>query len=181
MHQFKIPAALLWMLFISYFLLFLLIQAQDYSALSPYVTSCCNKFGYYGVGDDYCGADCVASCNYRPECNVSNPYAMGCCNKFGYCGLGPDCTYALASEDNVNWDHIDCAKDVCVASCDSRAKCNLGGYGEFTDSAKCLLNVYYSKFGFCSTTKEFYSTKKVKRPSCSKNSGLSHVIGYYEG
>ncbi|RLL97667.1 hypothetical protein CFD26_105658 [Aspergillus turcosus] len=76
---------------------------------------------------------------------------------------------------------INCGADVCVAGCDSRAECDPGGYGEFADKAKCPLNVCCSKFGFCGTTKEFCGTKTVKRPSCSKDSGLSRVVGYYEG
>ncbi|RDW64378.1 uncharacterized protein DSM5745_09789 [Aspergillus mulundensis] len=142
-----------------------LVRAQDCSTLSPCATGCCNKFGYCGVGDDYCGSDCVASCDYRPECDASNPCATGCCNKFGYCGLGPNY----------------CAEDVCVAGCERRAECDPGGYGEFADSAKCPLNVCCSKFGFCGTTKDFCGTKKVRRPSCNKKNGLSRVVGYYEG
>ena len=33
----------------------------------------------------------------------------------------------------------------------------------------------------CQTTKEFCGDKKVPRPSCSKDNGISRVIGYYEG
>ncbi|KAL6229036.1 hypothetical protein BDW75DRAFT_235499 [Aspergillus navahoensis] len=60
---------------------------------------------------------------------------------------------------------LDCAKDVCVAGCDSRAECDPGGYGEFAERAKCPLNVCCSKFG----------TKKAHRPSCSKTNGLNRV------
>ncbi|KAL4867514.1 hypothetical protein BDV12DRAFT_198207 [Aspergillus spectabilis] len=140
-------------------------RAQDCSALSPCATGCCNKFGYCGIGEDYCGADCVDTCDYLPECDASRPCATGCCSTSGYCGLGPDY----------------CADDVCVAGCDSRAECDPGGYGEFANSKKCPLNVCCSKFGFCGTTKDFCGNKKVKRPSCSKTKGVSRVVGYYEG
>ncbi|KAL4775859.1 hypothetical protein BDW60DRAFT_225034 [Aspergillus nidulans var. acristatus] len=82
----------------------------------------------------------------------------------------------------VDWGLIvDCADDVCVAGCDRRAECDPGGYGEFADSSKCPLNVCCSKFGFCGTTKDFCGNKKVKRPSCSKDNGMTRVVGYYEG
>ncbi|KAL4744802.1 hypothetical protein BDW72DRAFT_199248 [Aspergillus terricola var. indicus] len=151
--------------FITSFVLFQQVQAQDCSALNLCATGCCNKFGYCGVGDDYCGADCVSTCDYLSECDASRPCATGCCNKYGYCGLGPDY----------------CADDVCVAGCESRSECDPGGYGEFADNAKCPLNVCCSKFGFCGTTKEFCGSRTVKRPSCSKENGMTRVVGYYEG
>ncbi|KAL4875746.1 hypothetical protein BJY04DRAFT_223740 [Aspergillus karnatakaensis] len=89
---------------------------------------------------------------------------------------------AAAQVDIVDWGRtVNCADDVCVAGCDSRAECDPGGYGEFADSKKCPLNVCCSKFGFCGTTKDFCGNKKVKRPSCSKTKGVSRVVGYYEG
>jgi len=34
---------------------------------------------------------------------------------------------------------------------------------------------------FCGTTEDFCSDNKVQRPSCSANSKLKRVVGYYEG
>ncbi|KAH2822000.1 hypothetical protein KXW76_008133, partial [Aspergillus fumigatus] len=147
-------------------LLLVFTKAQDCSSANPCATGCCNKFGYCGIGDDYCGADvCVASCDYKPDCDASNPCATGCCNKYGYCGLGPDY----------------CDAEVCVAGCDNKSYCDPGGFGEFAEVAKCPLNVCCSKFGFCGLTKEFCGDKKVTRPSCSKSGSLNRVVGYYEG
>ncbi|KAF7137044.1 hypothetical protein CNMCM5793_006895 [Aspergillus hiratsukae] len=146
-------------------LLFVFTKAQDCSSANPCATGCCNKFGYCGVGDDYCGADCVASCDYKPDCDASNPCATGCCNKYGYCGLGPDY----------------CDAEVCVAGCDSKSYCDPGGFGQFAEVSKCPLNVCCSKFGFCGMTEEFCGDKKVTRPSCSKSGSLNRVVGYYEG
>ncbi|KAL4966223.1 uncharacterized protein BDV14DRAFT_199024 [Aspergillus stella-maris] len=74
-----------------------------------------------------------------------------------------------------------CAEDVCIAGCDSRAECDPGDYGDFAESSKCPLNVCCSKFGFCGTTKDFCGNKKVERPVCSKKNGMKRVVGYYEG
>ncbi|KAH1913703.1 hypothetical protein KXW47_005080 [Aspergillus fumigatus] len=149
----------LWALFL------VLTKAQDCSSANPCATGCCNKFGYYGIGDDYCGANvCVASCDYKPDCDASNPCATGCCNKYRYCGLGPDY----------------CDAEVCVAGCDNKSYCDPGGFGEFAEVAKCPLNVCCSKFGFYRLTKEFCSDKKVTRPSCSKSGSLNRVVGYYK-
>ncbi|KAH2165079.1 hypothetical protein KXV74_005973, partial [Aspergillus fumigatus] len=72
-------------------LLLVFTKAQDCSSANPCATGCCNKFGYYGISNNYCGADvCVASCNYKPDCDASNPCATGCCNKYRYYGLSPD-------------------------------------------------------------------------------------------
>ncbi|KAK2750070.1 hypothetical protein FQN57_004562 [Myotisia sp. PD_48] len=142
------------------------VQAQDCSVSSPCATGCCNKFGFCGIGIDYCDPlVCVANCDYKSECDSLRPCATGCCSKFGYCGLGPDY----------------CAADVCVSGCDSKSYCDPGGFGEFAEVAKCPLNVCCSKYGFCGLTKEFCGDKKVKRPSCSENGGLNRVVGYYEG
>ncbi|KAL4977077.1 glycoside hydrolase superfamily [Aspergillus desertorum] len=44
-----------------------------------------------GRGDEYCGADCVATCDFQAECDVNRPCANdACCSKAGFCGLGPD-------------------------------------------------------------------------------------------
>ncbi|KAJ5590784.1 CAZyme family GH18 [Penicillium hetheringtonii] len=141
------------------------VNAEGCSTLNQCATGCCNKGGYCGIGDDYCGADCVANCDYQPECDASKPCTKGCCNQYGYCGLGPDF----------------CADDVCVGNCDRKSECDPDNYGDFAESDKCPLNVCCSKFGFCGTTKEFCGKKKVRRPSCSKNGSLNRVVGYYEG
>ena len=72
------------------------VNAEGCSTLNQCATGCCNKGGYCGIGDDYCGADCVANCDYQPECDASKPCTKGCCNQYGYCGLGPDCKYFIS-------------------------------------------------------------------------------------
>ncbi|PYH80405.1 class V chitinase [Aspergillus uvarum CBS 121591] len=156
------------------FLLFcILVQvlAQDCSASNPCATGCCSKHGYCGTGEDYCGADCVANCDYesKAQCSATKPCAEGCCSKFGICGYGPDY----------------CSKDNCVSSCGQLSECDPGDWGsEFANSTTCPLNVCCSKYGFCGTTEEFCGEKKVKRPSCGtsgKTGKLQRVVGYYEG
>lgn len=100
--------ALLWLLLISFCFIFTSANAQDCSALNTCATGCCNKGGYCGIGDDYCGSDCVANCDYEPECSVSKPCASGCCNSYGYCGLGPDCEFLnpLKPSYRVFLEHI---------------------------------------------------------------------------
>jgi chitinase len=71
--------------------------AQDCSKDNPCATGCCSKHGYCGTGDDFCGTDCVDTCDYKLGCDASNPCEQGCCNKFGFCGLGPDCECHLSS------------------------------------------------------------------------------------
>lgn len=85
--------AFLWFLLFSFCFLFLAVNTQDCSSLNPCATGCCNQGGYCGIGDEYCGTDCVASCDYEPECSATKPCAKGCCNEYGYCGLGPDCKF----------------------------------------------------------------------------------------
>jgi hypothetical protein len=65
--------------------------SQNCSKLKPCATGCCSKFGYCGTGDDFCGKDCVDTCDFRLGCDKENPCKTGCCSKFGFCGLGPDC------------------------------------------------------------------------------------------
>ncbi|CAG8171739.1 unnamed protein product [Penicillium salamii] len=145
--------------------LFILQTAgQDCSKSNPCATGCCSKHGYCGTGDEFCGADCVDTCDYKLDCDAKNPCAQGCCNKFGFCGLGPDF----------------CGDD-CVASCERKAECDPGFGSEWSEKSSCPLNVCCSKFGFCGTTSEFCGKKKVKRPSCDKSSHtLQRVVGYYE-
>jgi hypothetical protein len=50
---------------------------------------------------------------------------------------------------------MDCAKDVCVNSCQSKAECDPGGFGDaYVEKTKCPLNVCCSKHGFCGSTEE---------------------------
>ncbi|KAJ5999011.1 hypothetical protein N7451_006821 [Penicillium sp. IBT 35674x] len=147
---------------------FLQVQAQDCSVSNPCATGCCSSSGYCGVGDDFCGADCVASCGFQAECDANRPCANdACCSSSGFCGLGPDY----------------CSKENCVAGCDNKAYCDPGGYGEFAEHAKCPLNVCCSKWGYCGVTSEFCGDKKVKRPSASysPSTPLYTIVGYYEG
>ncbi|KAM7224443.1 family 18 glycosyl hydrolase [Rhypophila decipiens] len=102
------------------------------------------------------------------SCSSANPCSVGCCSKWGFCGVGPDF----------------CADDVCVDTCDFKADCDPGGFGEqYVKSVTCPLNVCCSKFGFCGMTKDFCGTKTVKRPSyeVNENTGFPRIIGYYEG
>ncbi|KAM0313290.1 hypothetical protein ACHAPQ_012074 [Fusarium lateritium] len=100
------------------------------------------------------------------ECSASIPCKLGCCSKHGFCGYGKDY----------------CAKDVCVNSCQSKAECDPGGFGDaYVEKSKCPLNVCCSKHGFCGSTEEFCGNKKVEPPSCGSDHSLSRVVGYYEG
>ncbi|KAH8707643.1 glycoside hydrolase superfamily [Phaeosphaeriaceae sp. PMI808] len=65
-----------------------------------------------------------------------------------------------------------CAADICVADYNRKSPCN--------PDNKYPLNVYCSKFGFYSTTKDFCGDKEVERPSCSSSKGIDKVIGYYK-
>ncbi|RAK99304.1 class V chitinase [Aspergillus ibericus CBS 121593] len=156
------------------YLLFLLaciitqVVAQGCSASNPCATGCCSKYGYCGTGEDHCGADCVANCDYEStaECSATKPCAEGCCSKFGICGYGPDY----------------CSKENCVSNCGQPSECDPGDWGpEFSNSTTCPLNVCCSKYGFCGTAEEFCGNKKVKRPSCGTKGKLQRVVGYYEG
>ncbi|KAJ5787585.1 CAZyme family GH18 [Penicillium paradoxum] len=53
--------------------------------------------------------------------------------------------------------------------------------GEWSKGKSCPLNVCCSDFGYCGTTKEFCGNKTVKHETCSKDSYMSRVVGYYEG
>ncbi|TPR05868.1 hypothetical protein CAN33_0011610 [Aspergillus niger] len=144
------------------------VLAQSCSASNPCATGCCSKYGYCGTGEDHCGADCIANCDYEAttECSAIKPCAEGCCSKFGVCGYGPDY----------------CGKENCVANCERTSECDPGNWGlEYSSSSTCPLNVCCSKYGFCGTTEEFCGDKKVKRPSCVPSQRLRRVVGYYEG
>ncbi|RAL06586.1 class V chitinase [Aspergillus homomorphus CBS 101889] len=144
------------------------VSGQDCSAANPCATGCCSKHGYCGTGETYCGADCVANCDYEStaQCSATKPCAEGCCSKFGICGYGPDY----------------CSQENCVSSCGQPSECDPGDWGsEFANSTTCPLNVCCSKYGFCGTTEEFCGEKKVKRPSCGTGGKLQRIVGYYEG
>lgn len=170
---------------LTFLLLFLAgyVIAQDCSKLKPCATGCCSKFGYCGTGDDFCGKNCVDTCDFRLGCDANNPCKSGCCSKFGFCGLGPDCTRINSINSDTSTDNtIDCSKENCVAGCDSKSYCN-PGYKEpgYAEVEHCPLNVCCSKWGYCGLTEEFCGDKKVKRPSCNTSGGVNRVIGYYEG
>ncbi|KAL4740418.1 hypothetical protein BDV11DRAFT_214414 [Aspergillus similis] len=162
-----------WGRVLSYFLLSFLsyiaiVVAQDCSASNPCATGCCSKHGYCGVGEDFCGADCVANCDYEQvtECNENKLCPLGCCSKFGICGFGPDY----------------CSKDNCVSTCEQKSECDPGDWStDFANRTSCPLNVCCSAYGFCGTTEEFCGDKTVKRPSCSGKKSITRVVGYYEG
>ncbi|RPA79579.1 glycoside hydrolase [Ascobolus immersus RN42] len=144
-----------------------LTVAQDCSAVNQCATGCCSKFGYCGVGDEFCSKEnCVANCDFKLGCDAKNPCKGGeCCSKHGFCGLGPDY----------------CAPEICVAGCDAKSYCDPGYGAEYAEIPKCPLNVCCSKWGYCGITKDFCGDKQVQRPSCSKSGSLERVIGYYEG
>ncbi|OAL56200.1 glycoside hydrolase [Pyrenochaeta sp. DS3sAY3a] len=100
----------------------------------------------------------------QQDCSVTNPCNEGCCGKYGYCGHGPEF----------------CGKDVCVANCDRKSECDPGWGSEWSLVSTCPLNVCCSEYGYCGTTKGFCGDKTVKRPSCSKETKINKVIGYYE-
>ncbi|KFY66883.1 hypothetical protein V496_01886 [Pseudogymnoascus sp. VKM F-4515 (FW-2607)] len=143
------------------------LALADCSKTKPCASGCCSQFGFCGVGDEFCGAGCLSSCDFQLGCDAKRPCASGCCNKFGFCGLGPDY----------------CDTKVCVAGCGSKSYCDPGYGPKWAEVAHCPLNVCCSKWGFCGLTEEFCGDKKVKRPSCDALSGpqLQNVVGYYEG
>ncbi len=72
--------------------------AQDCSASNPCPVGCCTKWGFCGLGPDYCGSDiCVANCDRKSQCDpggFGSEYAENskcplnvCCSKFGFCGM----------------------------------------------------------------------------------------------
>ncbi|KAH2160802.1 hypothetical protein KXW37_009822, partial [Aspergillus fumigatus] len=66
-------------------------------ASNPCATGCCNKYGYCGLGPDYCDAEvCVAGCDNKSYCDpggfgefaeVAKCPLNVCCSKFGFCGM----------------------------------------------------------------------------------------------
>ncbi|KAL6786532.1 putative class V chitinase [Trichoderma sp. SZMC 28012] len=74
------------------------VQAQSCSASNPCKTGCCSKFGFCGLGPDYCASKiCVANCDRKAECDPGGYGAAYvnhttcplnvCCSKWGFCGL----------------------------------------------------------------------------------------------
>ncbi|OBS25926.1 hypothetical protein FPOA_06459 [Fusarium poae] len=106
----------------------------------------------------------VAAQNDDTTCSATKRCKNGCCNKSGNCGFGPDY----------------CGTN-CQSDCDRKSECNPGFGAKWAENEKCPLNVCCSKHGYCGTTKDFCGSKKVKRPSCSKDGEVSRVIGYFEG
>ncbi|PWY66472.1 class V chitinase [Aspergillus sclerotioniger CBS 115572] len=124
------------------------------------------RFGFCGPGEDHCGADCIANCDYEStaKCSATKPCAEGCCSKFGICGYGPDY----------------CSKDNCVSGCGQPSESDPGDWGsEFANSTTCPLNVCCSKYGFCGTKGKLqravgYYESSAKQRSC--NAFLSEQI-----
>ncbi|KAK1240330.1 hypothetical protein MKX08_007772 [Trichoderma sp. CBMAI-0020] len=74
------------------------VQGQSCSASNPCKTGCCSKFGFCGLGPDYCASKiCVANCDRKAECDPGGYGAAYvnhttcplnvCCSKWGFCGL----------------------------------------------------------------------------------------------
>ncbi|EHK21978.1 glycoside hydrolase family 18 protein [Trichoderma virens Gv29-8] len=74
------------------------VQAQSCSASNPCKTGCCSKFGFCGLGPDYCASKiCVANCDRKAECDPGGYGAAYvnhttcpldvCCSKWGFCVL----------------------------------------------------------------------------------------------
>ncbi|KAL6229169.1 hypothetical protein BDW75DRAFT_235411 [Aspergillus navahoensis] len=87
------------------------VRAQDCSALSPCATGCCNKFGYCGVGDDYCGADCllpgadpVFSDIARSEANQKTFFRslISFMSMYNFDGIDLDWEYPVADDRSAN-------------------------------------------------------------------------------
>ncbi|PKY00152.1 chitinase [Aspergillus campestris IBT 28561] len=103
-------------------------------------------------------------------CTADKPCKVGCCGSVdkttgkGVCGLGPDF----------------CGKG-CISNCDRKSECDPGWGTDWSDSAKCPLNVCCSKFGFCGTTADFCGSATVTSPECpGGSSAMAKTIGYYE-
>ncbi|KAH6871830.1 hypothetical protein B0T10DRAFT_590612 [Thelonectria olida] len=108
---------------------------------------------------------CVAAAtDDDTTCSATKRCKKGCCNKSGNCGFGPDF----------------CGTN-CRSDCDRKSECNPGFGAKWSEVDKCPLNVCCSKHGYCGTTKDFCGSKKVTRPSCGKDSGVTRVVGYFEG
>lgn len=88
-------------------------------------------------------------------------------------------TFIAPNDALANRVRIDCGDD-CVSGCDRKSYCDPGFGPEWAEVPNCPLNVCCSKYGFCGTTEEFCGDEKVTRPSCSKDSSLQRVVGYYE-
>ncbi|KAK3938613.1 hypothetical protein QBC46DRAFT_440079, partial [Diplogelasinospora grovesii] len=148
-----------------------LAAAQDCSATKLCATGCCSKYGYCGVGDDFCGAGCQSTCNYvapPTDCGPDRPCADGsCCSKFGFCGLGQKY----------------CAPGVCVNGCQAKSDCDPGDFGSaYVISPKCPLNVCCSKWGYCGVDDQHCQGQpKPQRQGSSTDSPIRRVVGYYEG
>ncbi|KAK1532412.1 glycosylhydrolase family 18-9 [Colletotrichum costaricense] len=82
------------------FLQLSLQQAPECSATQLCPIGCCSKYGVCGTGPDYCGTDCVSTCDFKADCNPgwddpkwskaeTCPLNV-CCSKFGFCGTTKD-------------------------------------------------------------------------------------------
>ncbi|GME48568.1 hypothetical protein CNMCM5793_006895 [Neofusicoccum parvum] len=88
--------------YVLYLLLFLSFSlpvfSQGCSAAAPCASGCCSKFGFCGLGPEYCDESvCVANCDEKAYCDpgnyttkfaeVENCPLNVCCSKWGFCGL----------------------------------------------------------------------------------------------
>ncbi|KAF3017889.1 hypothetical protein E8E14_013004 [Neopestalotiopsis sp. 37M] len=75
--------------------------SDDYtcSPTSPCRIGCCSNSGVCGLGPDFCGSDCISSCDYKSECdpgwgaqwsNATDCPLNVCCSKYGFCGTTED-------------------------------------------------------------------------------------------
>ncbi|OBT95158.1 hypothetical protein VE01_07296 [Pseudogymnoascus verrucosus] len=72
-------------------------DAPECSASLPCTAGCCSKFGFCGLGPDYCSKDvCVNNCDRKADCDpggYGKDYVLKttcplnvCCSKYGFCG-----------------------------------------------------------------------------------------------
>ncbi|KID94681.1 Glycoside hydrolase, subgroup, catalytic core, partial [Metarhizium majus ARSEF 297] len=75
-----------------------LVLAQGCSESNPCQAGCCSKYGFCGLGPDYCAESvCVANCDRKAQCDPGGYGAAFvnhttcplnvCCSKWGFCGM----------------------------------------------------------------------------------------------
>ncbi|PTB47606.1 glycoside hydrolase family 18 protein [Trichoderma harzianum CBS 226.95] len=76
------------------------VQAQSCSASNPCKTGCCSKFGFCGLGPDYCASKiCVANCDRKAECDPGG-YGAAYVNHTT-CPLNPSCSTTFHKFERV--------------------------------------------------------------------------------
>lgn len=75
------------------------LTCKHSSPTSPCRIGCCSNSGVCGLGPDFCGSDCISSCDYKSECdpgwgaqwsNATDCPLNVCCSKYGFCGTTED-------------------------------------------------------------------------------------------